>query len=208
MDSALSRHDTRLVQIVDAALSSSERRSGDWLVCKPGCTQCCIGVFAIDQLDALRLQEGLAELETADPPRAARVRARARKSIHRIGSEFPGDLATGLLGDDFQAAVRFEEFANFEPCPALDPGSGTCDLYHWRPITCRVFGQPVRSDGGLGVCELCYHGVSPEEIKSCEINLEEANALQSELLSELEKSGTRGRTIVAFALAAKSETGG
>jgi Fe-S-cluster containining protein len=190
-----------LVQIIDAALASAERRSGKWLICKPGCTPCCIGVFAIDQLDALRLHEGLTELDVSDPQRAARVRERARESMARIGPEFPGDLPTGVLADDDEAAEQFEEFANFEPCPALDPERGTCDLYQWRPITCRVFGPPVRSDGGLGVCELCYHGASTDEIETCEMNLEEANPLQEELVGELQKSGKAGRTIVAFALA-------
>ena len=71
--------DTRLVQIVDTALADTARRSGDWLVCKPGCTQCCIGVFAIHQLDAARLQQGLQELTASDPERARSVRERARQ---------------------------------------------------------------------------------------------------------------------------------
>jgi Fe-S-cluster containining protein len=200
MPSSLPQRDQQLVQILDAALASAERRSGEWLICKPGCTPCCIGVFAIDQLDALRLREGLAGLEADDPQRAARVRERALESKARIAPEFPGDFHTGVLSDDDEAAARFEEFANFEPCPALDPERGTCDLYQWRPITCRVFGPPVRSDGGLGVCELCYHGASTEEIESCEMNLDGASPLQAELVSELEKSGNAGRTIVAFAL--------
>ncbi len=200
MPGSLPHQDQKLVQIVDAALLDAERRSGDWLICKPGCTPCCIGVFAIDQLDALRLGEGMAALDATDPERAARVRERARNSLERIGPEFPGDVQTGVLGDDDEAAARFEEFADYEPCPALDPQHGTCDLYEWRPITCRVFGPPVRSDGGLGVCELCYHDASPDEIAACEIELDEANTLQAELVEEVEKSGTRGKTIVAFAL--------
>jgi Fe-S-cluster containining protein len=208
MLSLLPHQDQKLVQILDAALASAERRSGEWLICKPGCTPCCIGVFAIDQLDALRLKAGLVELEAADPHRALRVRERARQSMARIGPEFPGDVRTGVLGDDDQAAANFEEFANFEPCPALDPERGTCDLYQWRPITCRVFGPPVRSDGGVGVCELCYHGASTEEIESCEMNLDEVNPLQAELVAELEKSGNAGRTIVAFALAEQAAASG
>ena len=208
MLSLLPHQDQKLVQIIDAALASAELRSGEWLICKPGCTPCCIGVFAIDQLDALRLQAGLVELDAADPHRALRVRERARQSLARIGPEFPGDLRTGVLGDDDQAAANFEEFANFEPCPALDPERGTCDLYQWRPITCRVFGPPVRSDGGVGVCELCYHGASTEEIESCEMNLDEVNPLQAELVAELEKSGNAGRTIVAFALAEQAAASG
>ena len=57
--------DQTLIQIVDSALAEATRRSGRWLVCRPGCTQCCIGAFPINQLDALRLRRGLAELEIA-----------------------------------------------------------------------------------------------------------------------------------------------
>ena len=199
--SLLPHQDKQLVQIVDAALLDTEWRSGDWLICKPGCTPCCIGVFAIDQLDVLRLQEGMATLEATDAERAARVRQRARESLEKISPQFPGNVQTGILGDDDEAAAKFEEFADYEPCPALDPDRGTCDLYAWRPITCRVFGPPVRSEGGLGVCELCYHGASADEIAACEINLDNAEALQAELTGELEKGGNAGKTIVAYALA-------
>ena len=204
MPSPLPPQDKKLVQIVDAALLDAERRSGDWLICKPGCTPCCVGVFAIDQLDVLRLREGLAELDATDPERAARVRKRGRESLARIASEFPGDLQTGILGEDDEAAERFERFADYEPCPVLDPVRGTCDLYQSRPIPCRVFGPPVRSEGGLGVCELCYQGPSPGEVAACEMNLDEANDLQAQLVSKLEKTGAGGRTIVAFALAGQS----
>lgn len=192
--------DQQLVQIVDAALADSAHRSGDWLVCRPGCTQCCIGVFAISQLDAERLRSGLRHLEEADPERAARVMDRAKLSISRIAAEFPGNTETGILDDSPEAQERFAEFANDEPCPVLDPVTGMCDLYASRPMTCRIFGPPVRSEDGLGVCELCYHGASEEEIAACEMRVE-TDALESELTSEVERAtGQHGDTIVAFAL--------
>ena len=191
--------DQKLVQIIDAALADTARRSGEWLVCKLGCTQCCIGVFAINQLDVLRLQHGLAELKADDPARAARVKERALASVERLKDEFPGDSQTGVLDESDEAAVRFENFANDEPCPALDPVTGACDLYASRPMTCRVFGPPVRSDEGLGVCELCYHGATEEEIASCEMPVD-PDDLEAELVEELQQSGHRGQTVVAFAL--------
>jgi hypothetical protein len=89
--------DHKLVTIIDSALADTAARSGEWLVCRPGCTQCCVGVFAIHQLDAARLQKGLQELSAGDPERARNVRARARKSVERLAEDFPGDPATGLL---------------------------------------------------------------------------------------------------------------
>src|ERR1700676_2597904 len=115
--SAPSSGDQALVQIVDSALADAARRSGKWLVCHRGCTQCCIGVFPINQLDALRLRGGLADLERRAPQRADRVRKRARESVARLSPEFPGDPVSGVLDEGDEAAARFSDFANEEPCP-------------------------------------------------------------------------------------------
>lgn len=191
--------DSQLIQILDAALADAARRSGDWLVCKPGCAQCCVGVFAINQLDAARLQQGLRELTATEPARAEAIRARARTSVERLRVGFPGDPVTGLL--DASEEARFEDFANDEPCAALDPATGLCDLYLHRPVTCRVFGPPVRSEQGLGVCELCYHGATEEQIAACEMTVD-PEGLEEALLKDSEQSsGRHGCTLVAFALA-------
>jgi Fe-S-cluster containining protein len=193
--------DHKLVQILDAALADTARRSGDWLVCKPGCTQCCVGVFAIDQLDAERLQQGLEELARTEPERAQSIRERAQRSVERLTPGFPGDPIMGLLDPSEEAEARFEDFANDEPCAALDPATGLCDLYLHRPVTCRVFGPPVRSQEGLAVCELCYHGATEEQIAACEMPVD-PEGLAAKLLQEFEQSsGKHGRTLVAFALA-------
>jgi Fe-S-cluster containining protein len=192
--------DQKLIQIVDAALADAARRSGEWLACRPGCTQCCIGVFAINQLDALRLRRGLAQLKKRDPKRAAAMIHRARESWARLCDEFPGNRKTGILDEDDEAAEKFEEFANDEPCPVLDPATGLCELYESRPMTCRVFGPPVRSEGGLGICELCFHGASEEEIAACEM-VSDPDDLESQLLEQAEKRWKiRGNTIIAHAL--------
>jgi Fe-S-cluster containining protein len=196
--------DRTLIQIVDAALAEATRKSGAWLECRVGCTQCCIGAFPISQLDARRLRGGLVELEARDPERGARVRERVRESVARISSSFPGDPKTGLLAEDGEAEERFATFADDEPCPALDPQTGACDLYAARPITCRTFGPPVRcGSDAVGVCELCFTGASDDEIAACEVEAD-IEDLESELLEQLEQAtGARGQTIVAFALAAQ-----
>jgi Fe-S-cluster containining protein len=136
-----------------------------------------MGPFPITQLDARRLREGLAELESRDRQRAARVCERARQAV------------AGAATDD-------------DPCPALDPSSGTCDLYPARPITCRIFGPPVRyGSDAVGICELCFTGSSDEEIAACQVEIDPA--LESRLSNEVEeRTGLRGETSVALALGA------
>jgi Fe-S-cluster containining protein len=199
--STLPAGDQTLVQIVDAALADATRRSGPWLVCRPGCMQCCVGVFSVSQLDAARLQHGLDRLRSHDPHRAAAIRMRARAAVLRLSPAFPGDPKTGILAEDEDAEQRFADFADDEPCPVLDPATGTCELYSSRPITCRAFGPPVRSEEGLGVCELCFHGATDEQITGCEMEVD-PDDMESVLLKELQDAGGPfGRTIIAFALA-------
>ena len=197
----LPARDRELVRIVDAALADAARRAGEWLVCRLGCTQCCYGAFAISALDALRLQAGMKALRVDEPALAAEIERRALSWIAQHGPEFPGDLAAGLLGESEQERDRFEEFANHAACPALDPATGRCDVYAWRPMTCRVFGPPIRMDAGmgegdaLGHCELCFVGASEQEVAGCELPV--PHELEAELLDEI---GAEGETVVAFAL--------
>jgi len=166
-----STRDRELVQIVDAAMAEAVHRGGDWIACRPGCHECCLGTFPITQADARRLREGLGAI---DPERAERVRQRARNAVDE--------------NDD-------------DPCPALDPATGTCDLYAWRPITCRTFGPALRlNSDSVDTCELCYEGATDDEILS---TLVELNIADRELELEAEaaaETGLAGETTVAFAL--------
>jgi Putative zinc- or iron-chelating domain len=148
---------------------------------------------------------------------------RARAWIAEFGKDFPGDAGTGVLGESEVEQARFEDFANDAPCPALNPETGLCEVYEWRPMTCRVFGPPARLPtdedlsagtpvihptdedlsagtpvGGavaLACCELCFVGASEPEIAACEM------AVPHELEARLvEETGRSGETVVAFAL--------
>lgn len=187
-----------LFPILDAALASTTERSGNWLACRPGCHQCCTGVFAISQLDAEQLREGLASVDAAV---AQRIRARVAESHTRLLTDFPGDPNTGLLFTEPQHEEAFADFANDEPCPVLDPLTGTCDLYAFRPVQCRTFGPPVRdADDQLTVCELCFVDAPTEEVERSEMN-QDWRSQEDALIEEAEKrSGLFGPTLVAFAI--------
>ena len=189
--------DNQLVQIVDAALAAAGRRAGAWLACRPGCTQCCYGAFAINALDVARLQAGMGTLHMSDPHKAEAIEHRAQAWIAEYGPEFPGDAATGMLGTSEEEQARFEDFANDAACPALDPSTGLCDVYAWRPMTCRVFGPPVRMGEGeaLGCCELCFVSASEEEIALCEMPV--PREVEEKLVEEI---GDPTETVVAYAI--------
>jgi Fe-S-cluster containining protein len=110
-------------------------------------------------------------------------------------------LREGLKAIDPAVASRVLERARHyveddsTPCPALDPDTKTCDLYAWRPITCRTFGPPVRfRQDSVAICELCFDGATEEQIAACEVEID-PYILEAELLN-----GDYTETIVAHAL--------
>jgi Fe-S-cluster containining protein len=181
---------------MDASWADAARRAGSHLACRLGCTQCCHGSFAINALDAARLRAGMDELRSIDPELATEIERRARGWVAQWGAEFPGDAATGRLGTSEAEQEAFEEFANEAACPALDPATGRCDVYTWRPMTCRVFGPPVRMEtGALACCELCFTAAGNEEIADCEMTV--PHDIEARIVDGL---GDASETVVAYAL--------
>jgi len=189
--------DSKLLQAMDEALADASQRAGSWLACRPGCTQCCHGAFAINALDAARLQLGMQSLNASDPCVAQTIRRRAEAWLDEHAPDFPGDPSTGILGTSEADQARFEDFASDAPCPALNPETGLCDVYAFRPMTCRVFGPPVRvAEGdGLACCELCFIGATDDQIADSEMH--PPHELEEELLEQIDDPR---ETVVAFAL--------
>jgi Fe-S-cluster containining protein len=213
------QQDAHLIQTVDAALADATRRAGSHLACHPGCTQCCYGAFSITPLDALRLRSAMHEMAIGQPARAAIIAERASRYLVEFGPGFPGNRETGILGTSEDDQIAFEDFANQAACPALDPETGLCDLYAARPMTCRIFGPPVRMNSapkaeiqadsesageeGLAVCELCFTEATTEEIAAAELAVpyEEERALLDQLERMQPNPGdSSGDTIIAYCL--------
>ena len=191
-----------LIQIVDAALDSAAARSGPHLACRPGCSQCCHGVFEITATDAARLRNGLAAACLA---KAGRISSRIASAQEHLGPFFPGDPETGVLHQHLPDEIeRFEEWAHADPCPLLDPATQTCDLYEHRPILCRTFGPPIRNDhtdpqAGLAICDLCFTDASEDEIAAAEMDSTFRPLEEREVAEYMAHNPATGPTIIAFA---------
>jgi Fe-S-cluster containining protein len=120
------------------------------LPCCQGCSACCIGMFPITRLDALELQRGLIALPSLQRDV---IVTRARAQVSALEAAYPDLLSQPDLDkwDDGTIDEMVEHFADV-PCPALAP-DGTCDIYAFRPITCRTMGIPPEFDGMVqGAC--------------------------------------------------------
>ena len=197
----LQRADGDLTGAVDAAIAKAARRAGDQLVCRAGCSECCIGPFPINRLDVWRLREGLQALRDNDPSRAAAVEARAREAVAAMRDGFPGDPATGLLSGDEAAEDTFFEEHSDRPCPVLDPATQTCELYAHRPLSCRTYGPPVTFNArNLPPCRLCFTTSTPEATEACRVEPDK-DGLERAILDRLKRDdGETRETLIAWAV--------
>jgi len=196
----LDESDRPLLHVIDSAFAEAARKSGHHLVCRSGCTECCIGPFPITMLDARRLRKGMVELEARDPVKAARIRERAQQYVAMMAADFPGN-AQGMLNENIGPYAPFWRQYGSDPCPALNPETGACEVYSARPVTCRRFGPPLQvGSRSLPHCRLCFVGASEEEIESCRVAVD-PDGVEQAALDELKAiSGETGKTLIAFAL--------
>lgn len=181
--------DALLIAEVDAATTAAQRVAGARLDYSRACPSCCFGPFGITPLDARRLRRGLGSLRHSDPARARALEARVA-------------LGMAALAPDADTSTRCNDL----PCPVLDPTTGCCDLYAWRPITCRRFGPPLQVGHGastrnLPPCRLCYAETVGAETSACRAVIDPAGREDVLLDALSRRDAERGQTIIADALA-------
>jgi len=191
-----------LIQIVTTALASATERSGSHLVCRPGCTQCCHGVFAISQQDAARLRDGLASLTQSDPARSQRIqpespppslasRPASPATRHRHPRRRPRRLPADESG--------WDDYANDEPCPVLDPPPNLRPLLS-APHPLPTFGPPARTlDGNLATASSATP--PPRRTKSPPASSTRNPALEADSDQSFNAAHhVHGETLIAYAL--------
>jgi Fe-S-cluster containining protein len=194
--------DRRLLGVLDDGWRRAAECAGSWLECGPGCSDCCHGPFPVTGLDVRRLRGGLHELRGRSPQRAAAVECRAREAVATLKDGFAGDFATGRLVHDQAVLDRCFERHRSLPCPALDSGSGRCELYAARPVACRTYGPPVRfGDVLVAPCRLCFRGADARTVARCRFE-PDPEGLEQAILARLGVApGEDWETLIAFALA-------
>ena len=112
-----------------------------------------------------------------------------------------GAGSPGIFATEAEERQFYETFAS-DPCPALDPDTGACTVYAWRPIVCRTYGPPVRGGGDdLPPCPLCFKGAAPEEVEAAREPID-VGPVEYPLITRAEQeTGRRGMTTIAFAIA-------
>lgn len=107
--------------------------------CKLKCSDCCQALFDLTLIEALYINHRFNEtFDGKEKDKLIAKANRADRDIYKIKRKAHKDLEAGRNEVDILMEMAHERVR----CPLLNEDE-TCDLYEYRPITCRFYGLPT-----------------------------------------------------------------
>lgn len=138
-----------LSALADQLFNHIASESPDCVACKPFCADCCHAVFDLTFIEALYIHQKFYELFSGAERESILEKAnRADREVYRLKRAAFKSVASGELSES-QVLERLSR--ERVRCPLLNDRQ-MCDLYDFRPITCRLYGVPTVIGGKAHVC--------------------------------------------------------
>ena len=137
-----------LVETADAAFERVKQAHADCVKCAETCADCCFALFDLTLIEALYIQHRFNEKFKGSRKVEFLEKAnRADRRIYKIKRKAYQELQTGRNEGEILAEMAFERVR----CPLLS-GKDLCELYEYRPLTCRFYGIPTAIGGAGHTC--------------------------------------------------------
>lgn len=167
-----------LVAQADGAFDRVKTAHADCVKCEEKCADCCFALFDLTLIEALYIHHRFNEkYQGSEKTELLEKSNRADRRIYKIKRKAYNDLQAGKNEGEILAAMALERVR----CPLLNEKE-LCDLYEYRPITCRFYGVPT-AIGGAG------HTCGKSEFKQGEkyptVNLDAVHSQLQQISAEL-----------------------
>ena len=137
-----------LVEKSDIAFERVRDAYADCVKCKEKCADCCYALFDLTLIEALYLNHKFNEKFKGSQKVALLEKAnRADRRIHKLKRKAFKDFEAGKSEADILTEMALERVR----CPLLNE-KDLCDLYDFRPLTCRFYGIPTAIGGRGHTC--------------------------------------------------------
>ena len=137
-----------LVAKADGAFDRVKKAHADCVKCEEKCADCCFALFDLTLIEALFIHHMFNEkYRGSEKAELLEKSNRADRRIYKIKREAYNDLQAGKNEGEILAAMALERVR----CPLLNEKE-LCDLYEYRPITCRFYGVPTAIGGAGHTC--------------------------------------------------------
>lgn len=168
----------KLVAASDEAFNRVKNAHADCVKCAEGCSDCCLAIFDLTLIEALYINHRFKQAFDLPARDDLLEKAnRADRQIAKIKRRAHEQLKAGKPEGEILADLARERVH----CPLLNTRN-LCDLYEYRPLTCRFYGIPT-AIGGAG------HTCGKSGFKSGEtyptVNLDTIHARLQEISAEL-----------------------
>jgi len=137
-----------LVTTADTAFDRIKNAYADCVECEEKCADCCFALFDLTLIEALYIHHRFNEKYRGSKKVELLEKAnRADRRIYKVKRTAYQDLQSGRNEGEILAQMAFERVR----CPLLNE-KDLCDLYDYRPLTCRFYGVPTAIGGAGHTC--------------------------------------------------------
>jgi len=177
-----------LVEKSEEAFDRVKAAHTECVKCEEKCADCCFALFDLTLIEALYLHhkfnekfKGSAKVELVEKAN------RADRQIYKIKRKAFKELQSGRNEGELLAEMALERVR----CPLLSE-KDLCDLYDYRPLTCRFYGIPT-AIGGAG--HTCGKSGFKEGEKYPTVNLDavygQLQQISAELLRDIQSKNVK-----------------
>ena len=129
-----------VVQQVASTFKKVQDEYDECVKCKVGCADCCHALFDLTLIEALYIKTRFDAVYHGEEKEALLERAnKADRLIHKLKRDAYKEYEAGRS----EIEILEEMSAKRVRCPLLNDEE-QCDLYAYRPITCRLYGVPTQ----------------------------------------------------------------
>ena len=137
-----------LVAQADSAFDRVKKAHADYVKCEAKCADCCFALFDLTLIEELYIHHKFNEkYQGSEKAELLEKSNRADRRIYKIKRKAYNDLQAGKNEGEILAAMALERVR----CPLLNEKE-LCDLYEYRPLTCRFYGIPTAIGGAGHTC--------------------------------------------------------
>lgn len=135
-------------QMADAVFERVKNDHPECVKCKTHCSDCCNALFDLSLIEAMYINHHFRKRFQDKERQALLERAnRADRQVYKIKKKAYKDLEAGKKQDEILTQLAAERVR----CAFLNDND-KCDLYEYRPITCRLYGIPTSIGGEVHTC--------------------------------------------------------
>jgi Fe-S-cluster containining protein len=169
----------RFVRQLDDVFEQVRQKHPDCVKCKLECADCCHALFDLSLIEALYINRRF--LENAVEEKKIEILDVANRTDRKIYQLKRKAFKAVESGEKTEEDVLLEMSVERVRCPLLNKDD-RCELYEYRPVTCRLYGIPTSIAGRGHTCGLSDF---KEGTSYPTVNLDSVHAKLHELSQEV-----------------------